>query len=209
MAIKETGILMNLKSKIFSDTIVIAYGIVEGELPSLLSLPLNLIPGQKAIGIVMSYEGGGTLADNLYSENSTKFSSFAEKIRISRLLACGLAELHTIGTIHGDMKSANILMSDSNFPLVRYADFGSAILKDSKEICLQASTLGYTKTHRGTPIYSAPEMLQDPNDFDGDGKIAKASRKTDMYAFGFLLWEISKQKPFSTIRNEISLSAKV
>jgi ankyrin repeat protein len=210
LAMKETEILMKLKSKMYSDTIVIAYGIVEGVLPSSLPFPLNINPRQKAIGIVMSYEGGGTLADNLYVKNIVQ--SLAEKIRISRFLACGLAELHAIGTIHGDIKSSNILMSDRNPPLVRYSDFGSSVLKDPLEICLQASTIGYTKTHHGTPVYSAPEMLQDPNDIDSDVEIAKASRKTDMYAFGILIWEIfneSKLKPFSNVKNETVLSVKV
>ena len=43
-----------------------------------------------------------------------------------------------------------------------------------------------------------------------DFKITKASRKTDMYAFAILMWEvITEKKPFNWIKDEVTLCSIV
>jgi serine/threonine protein kinase len=135
----------------------------------------------------MNYEGGGTLSDNIYNVNSIKFKTLVDKVRIARLLACALAKIHALGAIHGDLKSSNIVLSDSNLPLIRFIDFGLAEFSNSHVLSLLESSLRKTLNQHDTPLYSAPEMLLNPNNCDGYVELAKASRKTDMYAFVFNL----------------------
>jgi serine/threonine protein kinase len=63
---------------------------------------------------------------------------------------------------------------------------------------------------RGTPLYCAPEMLTNPYADEVNYQVAKPSRKTDMYAYGVLAWEVvTQKKPFADIGSEIILCAKV
>ena len=73
---------------------------------------------------------------------------------------------------------------------------------------LGRSSLRETNHVRGTPFYCAPEMLI--NVHVDDFKISKASRKTDMYAFAILMWEvITEKKPFHWIKDEVTLCSVV
>ena len=59
--------------------------------------------GTEGVGIVMRYEGGGSLEDYL-----SKQRSLSEKLRILEGIARGLSELHGIGIIHADIKPENV-----------------------------------------------------------------------------------------------------
>jgi serine/threonine protein kinase len=75
---------------------------------------------------------------------------------------------------------------------------------------LGGSSLQQTKKLRGTPIFCAPEMLVNPFDVGFDETVAKPSRKTDIYAFALLCWQVLVQKPpFGDLRTEGALCAKV
>lgn len=103
-------------------------------------------------------------------------------------VARGLAELHSAGIVHGDIKPENVLLSSIEMPEARLADFGLAAFREALGPC--ESSLDKTTHYRGTPRYSAPEMLFDPFANEGVDEIARASRKTDMYAFSVLAWEL-------------------
>jgi serine/threonine protein kinase len=129
-----------------------------------------------------------------------------EKIRILCGITRGLAELHTIGIVHADLKPENVFLSGDNPSKIRLGDFGLSIMRDTTF----TSTLALTAHMRGTPLYSAPEMLPNPFAQNVDAQVAKPSRKTDMYAFAVLAWELLTQsKPFSSIANETVLCTKV
>ena len=69
-------------------------------------------------------------------------------------------------------------------------------------------------THlRGTPIYCAPELLTNPFQAVENPNmvtIAQPSRKTDLYAFAILAWELLTQaQPFGDVRTEGELCTKV
>ncbi|MDH5226302.1 MAG: serine/threonine protein kinase [Gammaproteobacteria bacterium] len=84
-----------------------------------------------------------------------------------------LAALHDAGWVHGDVKSANVLLDGDGLP--RLVDFGSA------------RRTGATATAGASPYSTSPERL--------DG--APAAPADDIYAFGVLLYElVSGHPPF-------------
>jgi hypothetical protein len=67
-----------------------------------------------------------------------------------------------------------------------------------------------TSATKGTKLYCAPEMLVNPFNATFDERVAKSSRKTDMYAFAFVAWEVlARERPFPEIRTDGALCAKV
>jgi serine/threonine protein kinase len=160
----------------------------------------------------MRYEGGGSLDKLLHPAKGGKLPlSTDEKLRILDLIACGLAELHRADIIHGDLKPANILLSHHQPPEIRLADFGLANMRENEnKLNINMSTLMKTGATKGTKLYCAPEMLVNPFNTNFDERVAKSSRKTDMYAFGLMCWEVlSREKPFSDVRTDAALCAKV
>jgi hypothetical protein len=84
-----------------------------------------------------------------------------------------LATLHEAGWVHGDVKSANVLLDGDGLP--RLVDFGSA------------RRIGATQPAGASPYSTSPERL--------DG--AAAAPADDVYAFGVLLYElVSGHPPF-------------
>ena len=105
-------------------------------------------------------------------------------------------------------------MSDKNPPDCRLADFGQSFVREDtgSSTRLGVSTFQFTSVVRGTPVYSAPEMLRffdDDDDDEGEGLAGKASRSTDVYSLGIMMHEIlSMQEPFKGLSREI-LTRKV
>jgi serine/threonine-protein kinase len=95
-------------------------------------------------------------------------------IEIARKLCAGLAAAHAKGVLHRDFKPANIMI-DSHGE-VRIMDFGLAAIADQ---------LDASDAHSGTPAYMAPEQLA------GTG----ATRQSDLYALGLVLYEVFTGKP--------------
>ena len=95
-------------------------------------------------------------------------------IEIARKLCAGLAAAHAKGVLHRDFKPANIMI-DSHGE-VRIMDFGLAAIADQ---------LDASDARSGTPAYMAPEQLA------GTG----ATRQSDLYALGLVLYELFTGKP--------------
>ena len=210
-AIEESNFLKDTAKLIGStDHIIKSYGVAKGILPPDLLTVLNFkrsqdpIPG---IGIVLRYESGGSLDKILHKGFGSKKIPFQKKMFILKGIARGIAELHAVGIVHGDIKPDNVLLSSEINPIVRLADFGMSWTQNEEKFSQQNSSLQATKHFRGTPVYCAPEMLVNPFlEFDKDITVAKSSKKTDMYAFSILCWEIlAQERPFLEIKNEQAL----
>ncbi|KAG8686276.1 hypothetical protein FRC08_012648, partial [Ceratobasidium sp. 394] len=106
-------------------------------------------------------------------------------------IAGGLAFLHSNRVIHGDLKGANVLVSDTEEPLI--ADFGNAIV--------QERTLQFT--HSATksnlsPRWTAPELLAE----------APYSLEADVYALGMTILEvITGTVPYHTLKDLAVITA--
>lgn len=203
-AFQEVHVLQEAESRmLYRDCIIRTFGIARGQLPDHLTSLLGMRAGVEGVGIVMKFEGGGSLEAYLSRQRS-----MGDKLRVLEGIARGLTELHGLGIIHSDIKPENILLSTDRPPEVRLADFGLSVFRNDKR--LSKSSLVQTTHSRGTPIYFAPEMLMNPYQVTQKKVIAQSSRKTDIYAFALLAWEVlSQNQAFFDVDTEGELCAKV
>jgi len=94
----------------------------------------------------------------------------SEVIRLIKAICAGLAHAHEADVIHRDIKPANIILTAKGEPKI--GDFGLA----------QASGTGDgSGIAMGTPGYTAPEVIANPN---------SADRRSDLFAVGVILYEL-------------------
>ncbi len=140
--------------------------------------------------IVMEYLQGTLLSEVIRRESPL---DIARVVRLGIQIAEGIGAAHGAGVIHRDIKPQNIrvLPGDS----VKLMDFGIARLSDGREVHLTRAG-----TMLGTPQYMAPEQI--------DGR--PVSEKTDIYAFGIVLYEmLSGQTPFSGPTSAVVLARQL
>lgn len=189
-AMKEVDMIRRAEERmIYKDCIIRTYGFAQGALPDDFTAVFKIPRGEEGVGIIMRLEKGGSLDEMIInSRKKIKVLSFVDKINILFQIARSVAELHAVGIVHADIKPENVLLNGDWPATVRLADFGFSNFNDLKS--LGGTSLAKSKSFRGTPLYSAPEMLINPYTNAVDGKVAKASRKTDVYAFAMLTWEL-------------------
>lgn len=141
----------------------------------------NILPlyaysfGGEAPCLVYQLMKNGSLEDRLLLRQKTKPLTWIQRHEIAKGIARGLQYLHIIGEkplIHGDIKSANILL-DKNFE-PRIGDFGLA--REGPE----RDSMKISKIH-GTRPYLPEEFLFDK----------KLSTKIDTYSYGIVLFEMA------------------
>jgi serine/threonine-protein kinase len=91
-------------------------------------------------------------------------------IELAREICFGVAAAHELGVVHRDLKPANVMIDGRG--RARVADFGLASAIDELG--------GGRDAMAGTPAYMAPEQLRG----------ADATKQTDIYALGLVLYEL-------------------
>ena len=149
--------------------------------------------------LVMEYLEGETLAQRL----TTGPLPTAEVLRYATEIADALDKAHRQGIVHPDLKPGNIMLTATGTKLL---DFGLAKLKPATEgaagltaLPTQSAGLTMQGTILGTLQYMAPESL--------DGKEADA--RTDLFAFGAILYEMVTGKKAFAGEGRASLIAAI
>ena len=145
--------------------------------------------------LVMEYMCGGSLTQVLRGPEMLPWS---ERHNIASDVAKGLAFLHNREPmiIHRDVKSHNILLTEHKH--AKLADFGLAM-----EVPVESSSSKYGMHADVKMVGSLPWMA--PECFE-----LQYSSKSDMYAYGMVLWEIvSRKRPYDDIKSEKEIYAMV
>ncbi len=126
--------------------------------------------------LVMPFYPRGSLAQRLRTLGQLGLDETAD---LAAQLGRGLDVLHDRGILHRDVKPSNVLLdADGSAAL---ADFGLARAVDSTRLTGEGQLLG-------TPHYLAPELIEG----------LEATRATDLYALGCLLYEcVVGEPPFA------------
>ncbi|KAF8593104.1 kinase-like protein [Ceratobasidium sp. AG-I] len=129
---------------------------------------LGLMQFRGQIGMVSLWIAYGSLAQYLNRNPEADRQQMCEQV------ACGLVYLHDCGVVHGDLKGANVLVSEDGDALL--TDFGNAVLRER--------TLKFTSTTAKShlsPRWAAPELFQEEGSF---------SVEADVFALGMTMLEI-------------------
>jgi serine/threonine protein kinase len=124
--------------------------------------------------IAMEYASGGDLKQKI--ANGILES---EALNYTKQIASALAQLHSLGILHRDLKPGNIMIrADGSLALI---DFGLA-----KRMRLEQEITGNGEIF-GTPYYMSPEQ----------GHAEDVDERSDVYALGIILYEmLTGEKPF-------------
>jgi Tol biopolymer transport system component len=148
--------------------------------------------------LVMEYLEGETLADRLLKGALP----LEQTLRFGIQIADALDKAHRQGIVHRDLKPGNVMITKSG---VKLLDFGlaKAVAPASQQSSLTALPTQHALTQEGTILgtfqYMAPEQLE--------GKEADA--RTDIFAFGCVLYEMATGKKAFSGATQASLISSI
>ncbi|KAG8748759.1 hypothetical protein FRC11_011940, partial [Ceratobasidium sp. 423] len=152
-------------------------------------LGLAVFRGQ--VGMVAPWMECGSLPSYLRKTMSV------DRCKLSTEVCEGVAYLHEIGIVHGDLKGENVLISSEGAAVV--SDFGGSLLKN-RSLKIVPLEKGLSLTSR----WAAPEL------FEGDGDETLNTRESDIYALGMTILEaISGRLPWYWITREAAIIRQV
>ncbi|EJD38662.1 kinase-like protein [Auricularia subglabra TFB-10046 SS5] len=135
-----------------------------------------------------AYIGEQTAIVSLYMRNGNlleymKSNKRSNKKRLLMQVAEAVDYLHTTERlVHGDLKCANVLISDFGEALL--ADFGLSTFLEKAHAALPTMT-AIRRMH--TTHFAAPELFLGASDFD---RPQPKTCESDVYAFGMLILEV-------------------
>jgi serine/threonine-protein kinase len=113
---------------------------------------------------------------------------------IFRQILRSIAEAHNLGLIHRDIKPGNIILCQrgGEWDFVKVVDFGLA-----RDLGFKlAPKITQTGLISGTPLYIAPECLEDPD---------SCSRRSDIYALGVVAFYLLTGRDLYVANNALEL----
>eukprot|EP00211_Chloroparvula_japonica_P000971 CAMPEP_0119120692 /NCGR_PEP_ID=MMETSP1310-20130426/1628_1 /TAXON_ID=464262 /ORGANISM="Genus nov. species nov., Strain RCC2339" /LENGTH=977 /DNA_ID=CAMNT_0007110187 /DNA_START=155 /DNA_END=3088 /DNA_ORIENTATION=+ len=155
--------------------------------------------------MVLEYMAMGSLQDLLYSEKDIQFR---DRISILLDVAKGLAFLHRRNVLHLDVKSPNILLTESL--TAKLGDFGlsktrkhqtsssnsSNSMRTSGTGSQSSTTQAFGAGAVGTWRWMPPELMENK----------QRRRSCDVYSFGMLAWEVwTRTLPFPDCQEAVEI----
>ncbi|XP_050970309.1 receptor-interacting serine/threonine-protein kinase 3 isoform X2 [Labeo rohita] len=141
-------------------------GLYEGRVGD-MQLPLRS-------GLVMEFMPNGSVADLLQTLDGPP--PWPLTFRMAHEISLGMNFLHHLSVLHLDLKPSNVLLDDSL--KTKLTDFGLSRVARS----LSKYPREKSEDEGGTLSYMPPEALKSVN--------YKASKASDVYSYGVLLWSI-------------------
>jgi|GEM_PF-1957196 len=129
--------------------------------------------------LVMELLEGESLEDIL----SRRMLGVCEVVSVMTQLLVALEAVHAEGIIHGDLKPANVFLSNdgTDEPFVRLIDFGIAYSLDPESNLRRGRNGTDLRTISGTPEYMAPELAE---------CLPTVDARADVYGAGVMLYEL-------------------
>eukprot|EP00048_Salpingoeca_helianthica_P013389 m.200588 g.200588 ORF g.200588 m.200588 type:complete len:471 (+) comp15497_c12_seq1:120-1532(+) len=147
------------------------------------------------------------------AQHALRNDDWVTKRRFALEIAAGMSLVHSLGRMHRDLKSGNVLatLAHSNFITLKVADFGTVTLAENWLVIKHESVLSSTQTTSlplqrenehgrsrtqltkgiGTPLWMAPEILAGQ----------RYGPSADVYSFAIVMWEIAAQgEPWPDVR---------
>jgi len=161
------------------------------EHPNVVRL-IGLSITDSSLQLVTELLPSGNLRSLLSNENMSL--SWQKRLSFLRDAALGISHLHSLGILHRDIKSSNLLVDVDG--RVKVGDFGFATAKADNG----------TLTRCGTPSWTAPEILSplppaatgEEKKGTSDGTGIRYSEKADVYSFGIVMWEVlTRRVPYN------------
>eukprot|EP00697_Spironema_sp_BW2_P010956 gnl/Spiro4/26503_TR13188_c0_g1_i1.p1 gnl/Spiro4/26503_TR13188_c0_g1~~gnl/Spiro4/26503_TR13188_c0_g1_i1.p1 ORF type:complete len:611 (-),score=208.15 gnl/Spiro4/26503_TR13188_c0_g1_i1:45-1877(-) len=140
------------------------------------------------LNIVMEYAPGGDLGQKIKAQGSTPFDE--ETLwNFFIQIAKGMRHLHKRRVLHRDLKPQNIFLDEHD--QVKIGDMGLGRIMGPQSIMAHTGV--------GTPLYFSPELCEElPYD-----------ERSDIWAFGCLMYELAALRPPFVARNQIALAKKI
>ncbi|GAB6030276.1 p21 protein (Cdc42 Rac)-activated kinase [Chamberlinius hualienensis] len=181
LAVKTISFSKTTQKELFMSEILVMKGNAHENLVIYVD---SYLIGRDKLWVVMEYLEGGPLHDivSLCELSELQIAAICKEI------LQGLKFLHSVGIIHRDIKSCNILLGMNG--QIKIADFG---------LCAQIAPEILRITTVGTLYWTAPEILR--NEQYGD--------KVDIWSFGIVIIEMIDGKPPDDVVAKIMLDDKV
>jgi eukaryotic-like serine/threonine-protein kinase len=149
--------------------------------------------------LVMEYLDGETLADRL----ARGAVPLDQALRIAIEIATALDTAHRAGIVHRDLKPGNIMLTKAGAKLLDFGLAKSSPVATSSSMSMLPTTPAAARTAVGTILgtfqYMAPEQLE--------GRDADA--RTDIFAFGTVIYEMLTGKKAFEGRSQATLIAAI
>ena len=145
--------------------------------------------------LVMALMTGESLADVLLRGPLPP----GEVLKVGAQIAEALAAAHRVGVVHRDLKPANVMITKSGAKLLDFGLAKSTVVDISTDDATQHKPLTQEGTILGTFQYMAPEQLEGQ----------EADARTDIFAFGLVLYEMSTGRRAFDGKTRASLMAAV
>lgn len=182
--IKEARVLQGLRHKNICSLIGISMrGEAQQDGVDGPVLDAEMAPKDILLCAVLQFCSGGSLFSLIHHPRSGLGGdlSRATLFRIIHDVAVGMAYLHSMGMMHRDLKTPNILLDENLRAII--SDFGLA-----RGGVNPSNSAGVTMTAIGTPHYMSPELLRGEH----------CTLKSDVWSFGVIVWEcMTRAIPYS------------